>query len=312
MPITKLPLESDFGFKSPGFTVDDEGNVFVKTLTYTTESGTEIDADYFITNDGGNLVFSGTAGINPTVTLNKGSVYTFGLNLVDEEGDPITNGFYILSASNVPYSTGVKHLDATGVETVGDPFNRTDGIIEFRVPFDAPTELYYAFGSQTLKGTFVITEPESTPVGSFQNLIVTQSLTSTADDVVITLAPGAEGTVTINPNGGGSVNNVDINAVDLTATTNVNLTPTTSLVINPATTGEIDNTNIGQTIPAAGAFTVLEATGGAINNVSVGLTTPAQASFTQADVETISEPTNVTNKKYVDSIASALAIALGT
>lgn len=314
MPINRTPLEADFGFKSPGFSVDEQGNVFVRSLTYTTDQGTEIDADFLVTADANNLVFSGQNGTNPTITLNKGTTYTFGLDLRDDEtGEFLENGFYVLSAANVPYTTGVKHFNVDGTESVGDPFNRTTGILSLFIPFDAPAVLYYSLGSGTLQGQFTIAEPQSTPVGSFQNLIVTSTLTATDDNVVINLSPGGpNGTVTINPNNGGSLSNMIVNATNLNASTSVSLTPTTSLQINPGTTGEINNTNIGQTIPAAGAFTVLEASAGSINNVAIGLTTPTSAAFTGATVQTVATTNSVTNKKYVDSTASALAIALGT
>lgn len=312
MPVTKVPLQSEFGFKSPNFSVDAEGNVFVKSLTYTTDQGTTIDADYLVTSDDKNLVFSGFETTNPTITLNKGTTYTFGLSLLDTEGLPLNEGFYILSSVNVPYTPGVKHFDADGVQTSGGVFNRTDGIISFQVPFDAPAILYYSIGSTDLKGQFNIAEPEVLPVGAFANLIVSSSLTVTANDAIVTLSPSEDGVVNIAPNGGGSLSNMSVAATILNASKTVSLAPDTELTINPLVLGEINNTNIGQSIPAAGAFTVLTASGGSINNVTIGQTTPAAAAFTEATVETVENDQDVTNKSYVDSTASALAIALGT
>ena len=50
-----------------------------------------------------------------------------------------------------------------------------------------------------------------------------------------------------------------------------------------------------------------------INNTVIGDTTPTTAEFTSAKVQaTPTVKTNVANKRYVDSRATALAIALGT
>ena len=162
-------------------------------------------------------------------------------------------------------------------------------------------------------------------------------------------------TLTVNPATTGSINNVIIGATNpkagaftsLTATgaisfspanANVTLSPTGtgSVTINPATTGSINNTNIGSTTPATGAFTTLSANGivnfnsnnanitisptgsgvltigsgtpGNIDNVSVGATTASTGRFTT--VSMTGAPGGA-NSAVTIGYASVLAAAFG-
>ena len=47
MAVVKSPFEAQHGFKSPGFTVDEAGNVTLRSVTYTvTEEATDVSGDY--------------------------------------------------------------------------------------------------------------------------------------------------------------------------------------------------------------------------------------------------------------------------
>ena len=50
MPVIKSPFEAQHGYKSPGFTVDELGNVTVRTLSYTVQEEVEISGDSFSIN----------------------------------------------------------------------------------------------------------------------------------------------------------------------------------------------------------------------------------------------------------------------
>lgn len=116
-----------------------------------------------------------------------------------------------------------------------------------------------------------------------------------------------EGTLTVN-------NDVSIAGDFNLASGEVNITS--------ATVGNLNNVNIGSTIPAIGNFTTLTtsstltlnpSTLGNIDNTRIGATTAATGRFT--DVTIINAPTELTdatNKDYVDKNISALSIALGS
>ena len=89
MTVIKSPFEAQHGFKSPGFTVDEAGNVTLRSVTYTvTEEATDVSGDYVVRDAGGNFTFDGefeadgvTLKLNPGVTLTRGSAYIFNLIL---------------------------------------------------------------------------------------------------------------------------------------------------------------------------------------------------------------------------------------
>jgi len=131
--------------------------------------------------------------------------------------------------------------------------------------------------------------------------------------------------VVINPSNGGTLSNMDINALRLTTTDNVTINgenadirivPTGSagtVLINPSAGGSIDNVNLGATTPGTVSATILTASAGTINNTKIGNTKPSTATFTVANVQAKPvSPTGAANKKYVDNRATALAIALGS
>ena len=186
--------------------------------------------------------------------------------------------------------------------------------------------MYYADGDNNPIGTLTIIDPTITGVGSFSSILTTGNITAQGENAVITLSPtGSSGTVVINPSNGGTISNMDITAQRLTALDNVTLSGTNAdiriaptgsagtLMVNPAAGGTIDNMNIGVTTPGIVKTNSLTATAGTINNTVIGDTTPTTAEFTSAKVQaTPTLKTNVANKRYVDSRATALAIALGS
>jgi hypothetical protein len=113
-----------------------------------------------------------------------------------------------------------------------------------------------------------------------------------------------------------------VNALTLSATDTVNLSPvdknvtispsgTGQLVVNTGVAGTINNMSIGQTTARDGSFLALNATNG-LNSTVIGNVTPESATFTTAIGQ--NRPVTqqeLTNKAYVDSTATALAIALG-
>lgn len=85
MAVVFKPFEVDYGYKSPGFSVDTEGNVVVRTITNTyTPPVIPPAPDWNVNETAGSFTFlqKGTAvvGSNPTITLERGTTYNFVLN----------------------------------------------------------------------------------------------------------------------------------------------------------------------------------------------------------------------------------------
>ncbi len=342
MAVVKSPFEAQHGFKSPGFTVDDAGNVTLRSVTYTvTEDTVDVSGDYVVRDAGGNFTFDSefqpdgtTLKINPGVTLTRGNAYVFNLILrsINQAGQTLGNmSFNVYSNDGTGYTlynTGMKHVTMDGATTteLSEAQGMFAGKVTFTVPTNAPNELYYGDGDQTPIGIFTIIDPTITGVGSFSSILTTGNITAQGENAVITLSPtGSSGTVIINPSNGGSISNVDATLHRLTTTDNVTIngenadiriTPTGSagtLLVNPSAGGTIDNVNLGATTPGTVATTNLTATAGTINNTKIGNTKPSTATFTVANVQAKPvSPTGAANKKYVDNRATALAIALGS
>jgi len=90
MAVTYNPFESDYGFKSPGFTVDTEGNVTLKSITYLVEEEEVVSDRFYMSQIGDDQassfaqdgVFSPNTQIlapNPTIALTRGVSYSFAL-----------------------------------------------------------------------------------------------------------------------------------------------------------------------------------------------------------------------------------------
>lgn len=119
MAINYKQFNAQSGFKSPGFTVDDQGNVTVRTLTETfIPTPVVADPDYSVTELEGSFNITGLEGNNPTITLVRGETKTIGLNLT-------SLGFNIFSPSdadpNVPgtvYNEGLSHANVVTGNTI--------------------------------------------------------------------------------------------------------------------------------------------------------------------------------------------------
>lgn len=344
MAVTYNPFESDYGFKSPGFTVDTEGNVTLKSITYLVEEEEVVSDRFYMSQLGDNQassfaqdgVFSPNTQIlapNPTIALTRGVSYSFALadfpyltwNIfqVDPSGNSAVT---INSIPVIFYNEGITHKTSdasTEILSGNQAQGKTSGIFFFDVPPLAPDTLYYATGDGTIYGTITTADPTITGIGSFSSLSVIGDATFTGQDSEITIAPqGAYGTVTINPAGQGSINNMFVNALSLTATQSVNLSPvddnvtvypsgTGVLTLNSGVAGSIDNMSIGQTVAKDGSFLALNAENG-LNNTVIGNVTPRDATFKQVTGQNAPVTSqHLTNKQYVDNTATALAIALG-
>ena len=239
----------------------------------------------------------------------------------------MTLNFYSFDGSVYqPFTSGLSHTSLDGTTTVTgiDAQSKFEGKLTFSVPDNTPASLWYGDGDQIPLVEITVIDPLVSGIGNFSRITTTGNLTAQGENAVITLAPsGSSGTVVINPANGGTLSNMDITANLLTvnSTSNftglnadVNVSPAGNgrLTVAPSGGGNIDGVNIG--LSKAGSVTTnnLIATSGTINNTTIGAVTPANATFATAQVQAKpTSATTVTNKKYVDSRASAMAVAFG-
>ena len=335
MAITYNPFESDYGFKSPGFSVDINGNVTLRSVTYTLEQEeAAVDNQYVVRQLGAvpsaeftmdEQYVTGTQILqnNPTLTLTRGTTYSFKLFFRTDD-NPVVN---LQGIGNCAYyNDGVSHTTSgtPAVTTTGEQAQtKTNDVTTLNLSPTAPTNIYYGNADGSVFGTINTVDPTITGVGSFSSLLVTGDVTMQGQDADLVFSPqGAYGTVTINPAGEGTMSNMNVNALTMTASENVTfngadanltLTPTGTgaITLTSAATGTINNMSIGQTTPKDGSFVNLNASSG-LNNTVIGDVTPKTATFTSAVTQaTPTTELQITNKKYVDSKATALAIALG-
>lgn len=343
MPVNYIPFEAEHGFKSPGFTVDSEGNVTLKSLTYSVVEDEVVENRFYMQQNGEGLgaqfqektTYSPGTQIpaaNPTLALIRGTTYSFDLATFSFltwnifYADP--NGIASTQIGGTPvifYNDGLSYVDPNTDATLTEvqAQGKNTGVVTFQVPALAPDTLYYATGDGSVYGTITTSDPTITGVGSFSSLNVIGDVTFTGQDAEIQIAPqGAYSTVLIDPVGQGTMNNMYVNALTLSATDTVNLSPvdknvtispsgTGVLTLNTGGAGTINNMSIGQTTARDGSFLALNASNG-LNSTVIGNVTPADATFTKAIGQNrpVTEK-ELTNKAYVDSTATALAIALG-
>ncbi len=310
MAIEERQFESEFGFKSPGFTVDKLGNITATSINAAGAGGgggsaagdytvAEVNGQFRLTSDS---VIVGS-GDNPTISVQRGQEYTFTLNL---SGAPIT--FNILDATGlVRYNTGIQHQADNGTISDGAAAQGyTTGKLVFTIPSDAPDTLYYGNSTGSVKGTITVNNAVAVDA-TFANLTATGTTslqTTTATELTI----NGNGTVTgdLAVQGkltGDSLSVNGLGVAEFNAGTNIVLRAGNKIdfIINDVILGTLDS--------AGSNVAVVNTT---LDNTTIGATTASTGAFTSGTVA--SQPTTangISNKKYVDNTSTALAIALG-
>lgn len=288
----KSPFESLYGFKGPGFTVDAEGNIIANSIitSDSPSSSTPSDfVDFTVTEVEDDFLIDNYEGTNPTITIARQTVYSFSLDVPG-------NRFAIYDSDQSSYfSTGLTHSDGT----TGDEAQvKTEGTLRFAVPISAPNVLYYGDIGKTTFGIINVIDR----AGQFGNLSVTantQSTSATTGSLTVTGGAGITGDLFI----GGSLNIAGTGVSDLTSTTNLSLGAANKVIF------KIDGTKIGEVNSSGLSTSIIDSE---INNTTIGNSIPSSAAFTSATVNDNPETQlGVTNKGYVDSTATALAIAFG-
>tara|TARA_B110000503_G_scaffold10203_1_gene13815 strand:+ start:4799 stop:5707 length:909 start_codon:yes stop_codon:yes gene_type:complete len=293
-------FRSDYGFLSPNFSVDSEGNITAASInTNDTSSGI---VDFAITDINptdplniGSFWVDGYETSYPSLTLERGRRYTIGLTFS-------LKSFYLRRPSDALYSQGLIHSDgSTGDAALG----KKSGSLSITVPvtYTDSTIRYTDVAGESF-GVFNIVDP----AGQFGSLDVT-SATQSLDALTgaLTVAGGVGIVGNLNVAGSITTSELLLNGVGiakLESATNLELSAGNKIVlkINSVLLGSIDST--GLSIPINNAT---------IDDTPIGAISPSTAAFTSGTLESVSatDSSSITNKKYVDSTATALAIAFG-
>jgi len=294
MAVANAPFVSKFGFKGPGFSVDDQGNIVANSIITATTPDDEVANTFdFVVIESQNAynIAQAGSGANPTLTLARQRTYVFDLQVP-------TLRFYIYT-NNVQgadtYNNGITHSDgSSGVDAQG----KDDGTLRFSVSLTAPDILYYGDTAGNVFGQINIIDP----VGQFSSVTINdtfESISPTTGALTVAGGIGVEKDIfvggTLNVGGTGISNLFSGNNLELEAVNEIQL--------------KIDGSKITTISDSGLSSTIINST---INNTVIGNITPATAEFSTAQVNTLpTQDTDVSNKQYTDSTALALSIAFG-
>ncbi len=280
------PLRSDYGFKSPNFTVDANGNISATTLTLSVNDGEAgVAADFDFIESAGNFRFDGQVTNQPPITVYRNQTSTFDLSFT-------TLTFNIFSAVGpaVNYNNGLRHSDST---VGGSAQNKSSGRLTWTVPLSAPNTLYYGNSSGTVYGIITVLDQAR----NFSTVSITDTTASTS------ITTGA-----LKVSGGLGV----VGATNIGGTMSVANMISATGGITGDLKGSVFSDDSTMLIDSVAGKIVGPINNSTIDNTTIGATTPATASFTTATLSgAVSGLTAVPNKKYVDETSTAFAIAFG-
>jgi hypothetical protein len=289
MAVINSPFESQYGFKGPGFSVDNLGNITAKSIITSDVAEESQLVDFTVTEENNAFLIQGYAGVNPTISIARAKSYKFSITL------PLL-GFTIYSElPDTKYNTGLVYQDsATGEDAQG----KLTGTLTFNVSLNTPDVLYYGNADGNVYGTINVVDP----IGQFSTVDVNSIINSTSSTTgAVTIAGGVG--IEKDLHVGGELNLSGLGIPRLSSLTNLELNASNKIIlqVNDIKLGELNSNGLSITINNS-----------TINNTAIGETSPSTAAFTSATVATL--PTvdaSITNRQYVDSTALSLAIAFG-
>jgi hypothetical protein len=289
--IVNAPLKSKYGFESTGFIVDDEGNIFAKSLSLVEVEVTDpgLPADYSVVEVGGKFRLSGNIIDNPTITVFRTKTTTIDLELSSLVFNIVTEDKTTLYSTVLSHDGGDSGDAAQGKQT---------GRLSWTIPVSAPNTLYYANTDGTIFGTITVSNAPS----AFSEVDITGNVASTSSTTGSLIVAGGVG-ITGDLYIGGSLNIDGVGITSISSSTNLEFNATNKVIL------QIDNIKLGEINSTGLSIPINNST---IDNTTIGATAPATGAFTSATVA--NAPTvdsSVPNKQYVDSTALSLAIAFG-
>jgi len=292
MAVINSPFESRYGFKGPGFLVDNFGNITANSIITSIATGSAI-VDFTITENSDTdptaYNIQEVGNDTPSITLARSSAYTFFLNT------PNLN-FNIYEDDQVTlYSDGLSHTDGSAGSLAQ---GKSSGTLNFSIAPNTPNLLYYGDSNRTIFGIINIVDP----IGVFSTVDVnatTSATSSTTGAFTVAGGVGIAGDLYV----GGTLNIDGIGITKISSSTNLELEAVNQIVI------KIDGSTLGIVKSTGSTVPVVDTT---INNTAIGTTTPSTASFTSATVANLpTTDSSIANRQYVDSTALALSIAFG-
>jgi len=306
MAVGQRQFESEFGFKSPGFSVDALGNITATSINAAgAGGGGSVSGDYSVSTTDGNFRLSSTTIVvssqnNPPITLRRGTSYSFTLDIS-------SGSWNIFDGSNVLFNTGIQHkADDDSITSGSAAQGKTSGTFTFDVPNSAPDLLYYGDADYDPKGTITVEDPVAVNLTAAD--LTATGATSLASLTATSLTLNGNGTVegTFDINGTLTAESLNIDGLgiaEINAGTNISLTAGNAIEFR------VDGVEKGVIGIDGSTLRVINTT---IDNTVIGSTDPSTATFQEASV--LTQPTTknqISNKVYTDNTATALAVALG-
>ena len=297
--INNLPFESKYGFKSPSFVVDEQGNINATSITLAVSGSGGSASDFVVTEnaDDTGFIIAGFENASPVIFLQRTKTYFFNIDTPD-----LTFSFYNLSNDDF-YTNGLSHSDGSRESEAKE---KISGTYTFRVPVDAPPSLTYR-GKNTLnefvQGQISIGDPD----GVFGEVDISSEANATdAISGALTVAGGVGIAKDLFVGGNLFVDEITL---DGSGTPTLESDTNLELLANFRIIFKIDNNTIGFIDESGSSIPVNNTT---IDDTVIGSVIPAAATFTSASVtELPTTGTGVANKTYVDQSSLSFSIAFG-
>ena len=292
--LINTPFRSKYGFESTGFNVDEDGNIFAKSLVLVDEvpeiPDTDLPADRLFEEVDGNFRIKNNSNDNPTFTVFRTRTTTIDLDL-----DNLTFNIFTDTDFSTFFSIGLTHDSG---DSGDDAQGKQTGRLAWNVPLAAPNTLYYSNNDGSVFGIINVQNAPS----AFSEVDITGTTASTDPTTgALTVAGGVgiEGDLNL----GGELNLQGIGIPALTSETNLELEVGNAIIVR------IDDVLLGEINSSGSEIPINNTT---IENTAIGTNSPSSAAFTSATVTNTATSTNdITNKNYVDTTAIALAITFG-
>lgn len=292
--ISGTEFRSDFGFASPNFFVDSQGNLTARSIS--TAAGGSAATFTFTDDENGAIFVEPLEGFSPSFDIAKTQAVTLDISL------DLNELFFLRENKQDLFSDGLQHSSGdTGVVAQG----KSSGVYTINIPADYTEDtIFYTNRDRSFFGEINVVDP----IGIFSSLTVSSEKDSLQKDsgaLTVSGGIGVSKSITV----GDSVNTTELETSLIRSNSSLDIDVQNDIRIlkqDSSLLGVI--TDSGSTIPVT--QTVIEQS--AINSTSIGQTVPDRGTFARAQVISVPSADNdITNKSYVDTQDIAFSIAFG-